>query len=47
MLTEQLNETVRLESELVEESRADLGLRSGFQVPPGSLLAKLLGRGQG
>jgi hypothetical protein len=31
---------------LVEQARADLGLGSGFQVPPRSVLARLLGRDQ-
>jgi hypothetical protein len=36
-----------LQSALVEVTRADLGLGPGFQVPPRSLLAQLLGRYQG
>lgn len=35
-----------LQSALIEMTRADLGLGPGFQVPPRSLLAKLLGRYQ-
>ena len=36
-----------LEAALIEKTRADLGLAPGFQVPPNSLLARLLGRDQG
>jgi hypothetical protein len=35
-----------LEETLVDRTRADLGLGPSFQVPPRSLLAKLLGRDQ-
>jgi hypothetical protein len=46
-LYEQHNKIVGLHAELVERTRTDLGLDSSLQVPPRSLLAKLLGRHQG
>jgi len=46
-LYEQHNKIVGLHTELVERTRADLGLDSSLHVPPRSLLGKLLGRDQG
>jgi hypothetical protein len=46
LLTEQNNKIIRLHTELVEKTRADLGLASSLTVPPHSLLAKILRRDQ-
>lgn len=47
LVTEQNNKIVGLHAELVDTTRADLGLGPKYQVPGHSLLAKLLGREQG